>query len=123
MPNVLFALRREGSRRLKGNVWARRGDYRNMDITLALLSKVVGATCSRGPKWACNALHASSSGDLSARGGLTLNGDGGVAFPVPLLPHEHHRGRVQSRAEASGVVHTCRQDIRPKNQARLAVRI
>ena len=37
-----------------------------------------------------------------------FSGGGSAAFPVPLLPGELHRGRVQSRAEASGVVHTCR---------------
>src|SRR6516225_8669135 len=49
---------------------------------------------------------------------LKFNGGGGVAFPVPLPHRELHRVRGQSRAEASGAVHTCRRDIRLKSQAR-----
>jgi hypothetical protein len=47
-----------------------------------------------------------------------FNGGGDAAFPVPLLPRELHRERAQSHTEAPGAVHTCRQDIRLKNQAR-----
>ena len=41
-------LRREGSRRLKGSVSARRGDYRNMDVTLARLSSWSGRQVQGG---------------------------------------------------------------------------
>jgi hypothetical protein len=41
-------LRREGSRRLKGSVSARRGDYRNMDVTRRPLVNEVGLQVQGG---------------------------------------------------------------------------